>query len=313
MTQYRVGILGRTEILLDGARKIVEAGHKLPIIITRKEEDYYQASQEDYKTFSDEIGAEFIPDAKIRDNNTISRIRAADCDIIFSLNWPILIQKYLLGIPKYGIFNIHPGDLPRYRGNACFNWAILNGERQVGICVHLMTEKLDEGPVIERTLIDIDDSVTVTQLFSHWRKVTPEMLLATLAKLADIPNCLETQSAMEQDILRTYPRRPSDNRIDWTEPAELIDRLVRASTRPFVGAFTLFENEKRMTIWKSKIYPHYGAYHAVPGQLIHLEDNGVGVATGSGVLALKEILLEGFSDHQKSTEFLSSSMRNRLY
>ena len=93
----------------------------------------------------------------------------------------------------------------------------------------------------------------------------------------------------------------------------MIDRLVRASTRPFTGAFTFLENEKRLTVWKSEISRHHGAYRAVPGQLLYLEGDAIVIATGDGVLALKEVLLEGISDHQQSLEILSSSLRKRLF
>jgi len=180
-----------------------------------------------------------------------------------------------------GVLNAHGGDLPRYRGNACQAWAILNGEERIRLCIHRMIGgELDSGHIIARDYLAIDQTTKVTRVWEWMSVRTPKLMLEAMQMLdADPDYVLEQQSKDPKQALRCYPRKPEDGRIDWTKPAIDVLRLIKASNKPYAGAFCDFEGEK-LTIWHAEVVTDHEVFCAVPGQITKIGDGFVEVACG---------------------------------
>jgi methionyl-tRNA formyltransferase len=308
----RVAVLGRTEMLLAAARRVAEAGHAIPLVATCKASDTSAAGEEDFRRFAEAVGADYFCSAAINAPPQLERLRAAGCDIAISMNWLTLIGPRARAAFPLGVFNAHPGDLPRYRGNACPNWAILAGEPHVGLCIHQMEDALDAGPVALRDRLPLDDGTDVEAVYAWLRRRVPELFLQLVQDGAAGTLRLVPQAADPALALRCYPRRPEDSRIDWSRPAPEVHRLVRASTRPTPGAFTLLEGTRRVTVWRAEVMPAPGPFLAVPGQVCFAHEGDPVVACGEGLLRLREIAVEGCAGERESKQAVLASLRNRL-
>jgi methionyl-tRNA formyltransferase len=157
-------------------------------------------------------------------------------DFIFSFYYRSMLGPRLLGCARRGALNMHGSLLPKYRGRAPVNWAILNGERETGATLHYMVERADAGDIIDQLAVPIledDDALDV------FRKVTAA---AEIVLARSLPGLIEGSAPRRPQVIETgqyFGRRgPEDGRIDWSQPAVRIHNLVRAVAPPFPGAFT---------------------------------------------------------------------------
>jgi len=184
--------------------------------------------------------AEFdIPTILPDDPNTpevVARVAATAPDYLFSFYYRKMLKAPLLALPSRGALNMHGSLLPRYRGRAPVNWAVLHGERETGATLHYMTEKPDNGDVVAQTAVPILPDDTAQEVFD---KVTVAAELTLDRVLAAL--LAGTAPRTPQDLSRgAYfgGRRPEDGRIDWRQDATSIHNLVRAVAPPYPGAFT---------------------------------------------------------------------------
>lgn len=301
----KIAIIGRTKMLLDTAIKIAECGHEIPLIITSKESSFYEASAGDFESFANKVGAKFLNTSKA--NNHIDLLRSIGCDLGVSMNCTSILSNDFLNLFKYGVFNAHPGDLPRYRGNACPNWAILNGENEIKLTVHKMNSFLDDGPIALKSSFPLGADKDVEDFYIWMKNEIPSLFINLINKVEDNNLDLIDQATSGKKSLRCYPRSPEDGLIDWHSSAEAINRLIKASTRPFEGAYTHWRNEK-ICIWKAEVHNYEEDFLATPGQLLFLDKGFPVVATGDGVLIIKEFS----SESDELIKDFGKNLRNRF-
>ncbi len=288
----RVAIIGRTEILYETALKLLKNKYELPLIITAKEAPEYTKSVSDFEKLANETNATFINTAQINKPETIYKIKSSGAiDIGISMNYVNVISQEVINLFRLGILNAHSGDLPRYRGNACQAWAIINGEEKIGLCVHKMVGgELDSGDIIVKDYFPININTKIGETHKWMASRIPHMFFDALRKLEENPNyILEVQSKNPQDALRCYPRIPGDGKICWQNSNTEILRLINASSEPYAGAFCDYDGQK-VTIWNAELYEHDEAYLAVSGQISQINSDGsITVICGRGKLKIKEI------------------------
>lgn len=308
----RVAVIGRTEMLFNAAMRVRNDGHIISLVATSKESGHELASLADFEQLAKEARAPFLKGKALVSERGIATIRESRSDIAISMNWLTLIPASVRNAVRLGVFNAHPGDLPRFKGNACPNWAILLGEPHVALTIHAMGDQLDAGPIFEKTYLPLRDDVDMRQIYDWLRTAVPEAYQRLVKAAAGNVLKLTPQSDVPQRGLRCYPRRPEDGRIDWSRPVRDVLRLVRASTRPFDGAFTLLENSRRLTIWSGRVELVAEPFCAVAGQVAFNADGDPVIAGADGYVRLLDIELEGCNSVAEAKTAVLSSLRNRL-
>jgi methionyl-tRNA formyltransferase len=306
----RIAIIGRTEILYDTAIQLMQAGHVISCILTAKEAPEYSRTSADFKALADQWNIPFAQGPRIDEH--LDFLKASASDIAMSVNYTGVVPQELIDLFPHGILNAHAGDLPRYRGNACQAWAILNGEERIGLCIHRMIGgELDSGDIICRDYLSIDLSTKVTQAWRWIQERTPALFLESIARLVVEPlYVLEQQSKNPSDALRCYPRRPEDGRIDWGQSALEVLRLINASNKPYSGAFCGCKGEK-LIIWDAELVFDLERFFAIPGQITALTTEGyVEVATKDGKLRVKLVEYKGVVG--RPVGLAVTSLRDRL-
>jgi methionyl-tRNA formyltransferase len=169
-------------------------------------------------------------------------------DLVFSFYYRSMLPMSLLRHARLGAFNMHGSLLPKFRGRAPLNWAILKGETETGVTLHEMTEKPDAGRIVDQQAVPIGANETAVEVFHKMTDAAGAVLKRSLPSLVTgkvrfKPNDLSKGSYYGR-------RRPEDGRIDWSKSAQEIHNLVRAVAPPFPGAFT-----DGMKIHKTRIEP----------------------------------------------------------
>lgn len=291
----RVAIIGRTELLYDSAKQLRAAGHEIVCIVTAKEAPEYRRGAEDFRLLAAEWSIPFISSPRIVECREF--LIQAQAEIAVSINYSGVIPKEITGLFRHGILNAHGGDLPRYRGNACQAWAILNGEERIGLCIHRMIGgELDSGDIIARGYLPIDHNTKLSTVWEWMAQATPALMIEAVNRLvADPQYVLEQQSKDPRHALRCYPRRPEDGRIDWSHSALDVLRLINASNKPYAGAFCEYEG-RRMVIWDAALVDDGEVFCAIPGQVTAVAVGHIEVACGRGKLKIQQVQLEGDSE-----------------
>ncbi len=194
----------------------------------------------------------------------------------------------LLKLSKF--INVHHGDLPRWRGRANINWAIINNRNEVGISIHEMTEEIDDGPIYAQYKIRITKNDNVKTIYDKVNIII-EKNLATV-----IENVINGLKGKKQIGQKTYccTRLPEDGYINWDSNTVDIHNLIKGLTKPYDGAFTYFNN-KKMIVWKSEIPTNPKIYEgSIPGRVVEIHNNyGIEVLTGDSSIILKNIQYKG--------------------
>ncbi len=288
----RVAIIGRTETLYETAIQLKELGFEIAVIVTAKESLEYTKTQEDYRSLAESWHVPFFSTSRIE--TLLDQLRELPLiDVAVSLNYSGVLSQSIIDIFPLGVLNAHGGDLPKYRGNACQAWAIINGEERIGLCVHRMIGgELDSGDIITRDYLPIEIDTKVTEVWDWMGKRIPCLFIEALNKLTDNQNyILEKQSLDPIHHLRCYSRRPEDGLIDWKLSAIDIVRLVNACNKPYSGAYCYFQSQK-LTIWDAVLAKPEN-FLAIPGQVTMVGKDFIEVATGDGKIRINSMELEG--------------------
>ena len=301
--------IGRGDFLYNSILHLISIGHELVGIVTDTGTKEYTKQIEDFEKLAIENG---VPVIQTSSNIKIELFlkRISNIEIGISGNHRRIISEEVIDKFPLGLLNLHGGDLPRYRGNACQAWAILNGEKRIAACVHKMIpDELDVGQITARAYYEIDEDTKIIQTWEWLIEISPKLFEKSFVELSDNPSFYIDNS---RDIAlrshRCHERRPEDGRINWIDPAEKISRLVKASGKPYFGAFTYF-NGKILKVFDSKVGSVSEDISAVPGQVVMVTPEYVSIACGSGILDLIEIEYEGVT---VDASVLLKSTRNRL-
>jgi len=232
-SRVKIAILGRTRSLLETAHLLVREGYQVVLVATGRPAAEDTCSVDDYRSAADGWGSEFLEKVDLLRLKVLLNQTRPDLGV--SSNYPIILPAEIVDIPPYGILNAHGGDLPRYCGNACQAWVIVQGESHVAVCVHRMVpDRVDEGDILGRRYFLLLPESKIGDVYRWMEEVISEMFAEILNEFErDSHFILERQSEDPRDSLRCFPRRPEDGRISWNlKPIEIV-RLVNASGPPY--------------------------------------------------------------------------------
>lgn len=272
----RVAFIGRTEGLYDTILYFKSMGCEVALIVTCKEAPEYKKTSEDFEKLASELEVPFLYTPKISTPENVKFIKSLNqIDIAISHNYVSIIDDEVLEIFSLGILNAHGGDLPRYRGNACQAWAIINKESSISLCIHKMEgNSLDSGDVVVKEDFALTANTKIGEIYSWIYEIMPTSFYNAAKTLKMNPRYyLYKQNDCGVKPLRCYPRLESDSEINWNSNSEDIVRLVNASGEPFKGAFTYLNGEK-LYVLDAEEYIDDEAFLGVPGQVAQIKSDG---------------------------------------
>jgi methionyl-tRNA formyltransferase len=222
----------------------------------------------------------------LRDEQTQKQLADLQADIMIVAAYGLILPNAILQTPPLGCINIHASLLPRWRGAAPIQRAILAGDTKTGIAIMQMAEGLDTGPVLFQQECVIGPTDTSVSLHDRLATLGADALLTTLNQLTELI------AKPQDDTQATYAHKitKEEAKIDWSLPAIMLDRQVRAFN-PWPVAFTSIKDQT-VRIWNAKIMNETPQTQP-PGTILHVDASGIDVATGEGTLRLLEIQFSG--------------------
>lgn len=283
--------IGRSRLLFDSIEHLSKSGFPFGVIVTAPESAEYDVGPADFEQLAERLGCDFLLSSKAPSEDVRHAARRRGVTAGISVNWQYVLPSSFLEMFPLGLLNLHLGNLPDYKGNATVNWAILNGEKEIHANVHRMVADLDAGDVLARQPIAIDEMTYVGDVLAEATRAAPELFERALTSLRDDPGAFLVRGQVEG--LRCYPRLPEDGLIDWAAPAVDVARLVRASSRPYPGAFS-YLGDRHVVVWRARVAPE-APFLAVPGHVLGPDPSGtrLRVACGRGAVDLEELHVDG--------------------
>lgn len=262
---------------------LIKDGANVVIVYTHEDNPNEEIWFRSVKEIARKNSIEVRTPSKI-DKQETDHLRQIAPELILSFYYRAMIPKEILDIPRLGAFNIHGALLPKYRGRACVNWAVINGETETGATLHVMTEFADRGDIIAQKPVQINFEDTAYDVFLKVTEASREILISSLPSIEN--GTAQRYPQNESEATKFGRRRPEDGKIDWNRSADEIYNMVRALTHPFPGAFTYWKG-KKFFIWKA--LPEEGIYE--PGMI--KSESPMLVGTGRGLLRVLKIQPEG--------------------
>jgi methionyl-tRNA formyltransferase len=263
-----------------------EAGAEVAAVVTLPGPiDPDRSGQCSFVEIAADLGARLIETADVNSPETTAAIRDVDPDLIFVVGWSQLVLDEFIGLPRHGVFGMHPTLLPRHRGRAAIPWAILSGLAKTGVTLFEIADgTADSGAIVGQVEVRIERDETATTLYDKVTDAHLELVREFVPKLLD-----GSAERTPQDERRasSWPKRtPADGIIDWETRAPYLHDWVRAQTRPYPGAFT-YHGEEKLVVWRAR--PVELEEQAPAGTVVALEGNDAVVACGEGGLVLEEV------------------------
>jgi methionyl-tRNA formyltransferase len=291
----RVLFIGTGEIGVPVLRSLLNSTeHELVGVVTQPDKPVGRAQRIEAPPIKAALAGNslviFQPE-RIKREEAVTKIRELAPDVIVVMAYGQILPRSVLEIPRVACLNLHASLLPRHRGAAPIQAAILAGDRESGITVMSMDEGLDTGDILLQSRLEIAADETGGSLHGRLAQIAPDALHEALAQLQR-----ESAPRIPQDSsAATYAPKleREDGRIDWTESAALIERKIRAFN-PWPGAFTLLRDaagrDRKLKIFRAALVE---SKKASPGEILSTDKSKLLIATKDGALSLGEVQLEG--------------------
>ena len=286
----RVIFMGTPDFSVGTLEALVQAGHEVVLAVTQPDKPKGRGGKMQYTPVKEkalEYGIPVFQPAKVREPACVEELAGYRADVIVVIAFGQILPRSILELTPYGCINVHASLLPKYRGAAPIQWALIDGETVTGVTTMQMDEGLDTGDMLLETEVPIEADETGGSLH--------DKLAAAGAKL-----CVETLKALEEGTVT--PRKQGESptkyarmldkelgRIDWSRDAASIERLIRG-LNPWPSAYTLWEG-KTMKIWAAEVLDGDSALPC--GAVADVTKTGFSVQTGSGLLRILELQIPG--------------------
>ena len=237
-------VFGYHDVGVRCLRVLLDAGVAVPLVVTHRDDPNERIWFGSVAQLAQSRGIETLVSEDM--NHLRERISVISPEFIFSFYYRRMLPPEVLSLAKRGAFNMHGSLLPKYRGRAPVNWAILKGESETGATLHEMVAKPDAGRIVDQERVPIGPDETAAEVFAKVSNAAETVLKRSLPHLL-----AGTASLKKQDLSKgSYfgGRRPEDGRIDWSKSALEIHNLVRAVAPPYPGAFT-----DQMKIFRTRV------------------------------------------------------------
>lgn len=297
----RVVFMGTPDFAIPTLRAILKSKHQVVGVVTGEDKPKGRGLKvlpPPVKVVAVKEGLPVLQPASLKEPSFLKGLQDWKADVFVVVAFRILPPE-VFAIPPVGTINLHASLLPKYRGAAPIQWALINGETETGVTTFFIDEHVDTGTILLQEKIGIKPDDTAEELHDRLAALGARVVVRTLDRLEKG----ELQSRPQVGTPTRAPRiNKSDCEIDWNWPAGKIVNLIRGVS-PVPGAFAHF-NRKILKIFRAKSVDKHVPKSAVPGEILEADaKNGIVVASGKGAVALLEIQLAG-KKRMTAAEFL---------
>lgn len=286
----KIVFMGTPDFAVGTLEAIIEAGHEVLLVVTQPDKPKGRSGALQYTPVKEcalAHGIEVFQPTKIRLEENVAFLRKYEADIFVVAAFGQILPKSILDMPKYGCINVHASLLPKYRGAAPIQWAVINGDKVTGVTIQQMDIGVDTGDIIVTKELAISEEETGGGLFDKLAVVGAEACLEALEQIAKGTATRTPQNHDEATHVSMISKEFGN--IDWNRSAAEIERLIRG-LNPWPSAYTKLDG-KTFKIWKAKVVSEENEY--ATGCIIRVGKGEMLVQTGNGLLSLLEVQLEG--------------------
>ena len=279
-----IGAVNSTKMLIE---EMLNYDMKIAMVFSLDEKvsenisGYYQ-----FHDFAEQNGIPYKKYIKINDEENIQMMKEIEPDYIFALGFSQLISKKILAIPKFGVIGCHPSDLPKFRGRAVIVWQMLLGIKESKVTMFMIDEGADSGDIIDQEPYWIGEDDYAFDVLDNSHIALQKLYRRVLPSIIDGTYTLKKQ--VESEATYCLKRCPEDGEIDWKLSGTEILRLIRAISKPYPGAFTFYDNQYKLIIWKAHLEENK-KYYGFPGQIAYAKKNIMGIVLKDGLLVVDEV------------------------
>ena len=297
--------MGTPDFAVESLEALYNAGHNILAVVTKVDSPSGRGMNlvpSPVKVFAEEKGLKVLQPEKVKNNEEfMNEIKAMNPELIVVVAYGKILPQEFLDIPRYGCVNVHGSLLPKYRGAAPIQWAVLNGDHTTGITTMFMDAGMDTGDMILKVETPIDYEETTGQLWARMAKLGANLLIETMNRISSVTDnkFIENVAQLKSEIGARkqgddYTMAPMLSKdmalIDWSKSANEIHNLVRGLD-PIMGAYT-YINGKKLKIWKTYTRITSEKYAMTPGEILDITPDGILVQTGEKTILIQEVQAE---------------------
>lgn len=286
----RLVFMGTPEFAVPSLEALLGSGHQVDLVVTQADKPKGRGKRlaaPPVKEVALAQGILVLQPARLKDPDFLRRLQAAAPEVIVVVAYGKILPAAVLSLPPYGCINVHASLLPRYRGAAPIQRAIMNGERETGITTMLMDEGMDTGDILLQRRVAIGEEENFGSLCQRLARLGAQVLRETLEALQ--AGTIRRQPQDHAQATYAPPLTPEDELIVWDRPGAVIKNQVRALD-PRPGAKTYLEGQL-LKIWRVKAVT--GDFPGVPGEIIATSPGGITVRVADGAVVILELQAAG--------------------
>ncbi|GAA1502509.1 methionyl-tRNA formyltransferase [Sphaerisporangium rubeum] len=259
-------------------RALLDSGHEVVLVVTHPASDhaYERIWDDSVADLAAEHGLPVLLRGRPGDGELLAALRDAAPDVIVANNWRTWLPPEIFDLPPHGTLNVHDSLLPAYAGFSPLIWALINGEKEVGVTAHRMNAELDAGDIVLQRAVPVGPHDTAADLFHRTVDLIEPIVRESLDLIASGTAVWTPQDRSQASFF--HKRSEEDSRIDWTWPADALERLVRAQCDPYPNAFTYHRGRRLRIVSAALSTARYGG---TPGRVFIREGDGVVVGAGA--------------------------------
>lgn len=279
--------MGTPDFAIPSLNILSKSKHKILAVVTSPDKERGRGRKVSFspvKEYAKNNNLPVLQPEKLKDENFISELKQYSPDLFVIVAFRILPAE-VFSIPKFGSFNLHASLLPKFRGAAPIQWALINGEKETGVTTFSLEEKVDSGNIYLQEKIEIREEDDFGSLHDKLSELGASVVLKTVNKIES--GNFELQQQKGNEITYAPKITKETTQIDWNKSAEGIHNLIRGLS-PYPGA-NFIHNGKLLKIYKSKVV---NGKKLSPGAILQ-SDNELLIGCGSGSLSILEIQMEG--------------------
>ena len=287
----RVIFMGTPDFSVGTLKALIDAGHEVVLAVTQPDKPKGRGGKMQYTPVKEKALEHQIPvfqPKRVRASECIEELRKYQADVIVVIAFGQILPREILEMTPYGCINVHASLLPKYRGAAPIQWAVINGEKISGVTTMQMDEGLDTGDMLLKTEIVLDEKETGDSLHDKLADAGAKLCVRTLKELEEGTVKPEAQGDSPTEYARMVDK--SLGEIDWNQDAVSIERLIRG-LNSWPSAYTDWDG-KVMKLWEAQVIEGQETKEAV-GTVVKVEKDGFFVQTGCGLLKVLALQIPG--------------------